>query len=63
MFPHLSRVGDLVAVFSGLSLPLVLRPVAGEGGKYMLVGAAFVLDFPKLPDNLAEDDSTWIVLV
>ena len=63
VFPRLSRVGDVITVISGLSLPLVLRPVAGGGEKYMLVGAAFVLDFPKLPYNLAEDDSTWIVLV
>ncbi|KAH7303411.1 heterokaryon incompatibility protein-domain-containing protein [Stachybotrys elegans] len=63
VFPRLSRIGDVIAVISGLSLPLVLRPVAGEGGQYMLVGAAFVLDFPKLPYNLAENDFTWVVLV
>lgn len=63
VFPRLSRVGDVIAVFSGLSLPLVLRPVASGGGKYTLIGAAFVLDFLKLPYNLAEDDTTWIVLM
>jgi len=63
VFPRLSQVGDVIAVISGLSLPLVLRPVADGAGKYMLVGAAFVLDFPELPCSLDEDDAIWIILV
>jgi hypothetical protein len=63
-FPPLTHAGDVVAAVSGLRVPLVLRPVAGEGGKYLLVGAAFVSNFPRpRPFDLSDDETSWLTLV
>ncbi|CAG8953817.1 hypothetical protein HYFRA_00006709 [Hymenoscyphus fraxineus] len=40
--PEESRVGDLVCVLLGCSVPVILRPVKGSSGLYNFVGEAYV---------------------